>query len=258
MRTFRASAVFLTMIFVTVPYDAAARGVSSLGRIEPHDGVFQLVGPSEIAVVAELLVDEGDLVKRGDVLARLDTYAIKAAEVKRVQVALDHAKRVLKRQQELKKSSFQSEAALDEAQRDVEIYQAELLAARAQLDRASIKAPVDGQVLAVHARQGERIGADGLLELGQTQRMYVVAEVYETDIGLVRVGQRATAKSPALSKPAAGEVERIGKLVAKNDVLDLDPVARMDSRVIEVFVLLDEPAVVADLTNLQVDVEFEE
>ncbi len=46
--------------------------------------------------------------------------------------------------------------------------------------------------------------------------------------------------------------------MAKNDVLDLDPVARMDSRVIEVFVLLDEPAVVADLTNLQVDVEFED
>ena len=65
----------------------------------------------------KLLVDEGDLVKRGEVLARLDTYAIKAAEVKRVQVALDHAKRVLKRQQELKKSSFQSEAALDEATR---------------------------------------------------------------------------------------------------------------------------------------------
>lgn len=158
MTTFRAGALFLTMILVAVPLDAAARGVSSLGRIEPHDGVFQLVGPSEIAVVAELLVDEGDLVKRGDVLARLDTYAIKAAEVKRVQVALDHAKRVLKRQQELKKSSFQSEAALDEAQRDVEIYQAELIAARAQLARARIKAPVDGQVLAVHAREGERIG----------------------------------------------------------------------------------------------------
>ncbi|NIP14607.1 MAG: biotin/lipoyl-binding protein [Pseudomonadales bacterium] len=206
MTTLRARALLLAMIFVAVPLDAAARGVSSLGRIEPHDGVFKLVGPSEIAVVAELLVDEGDRIERGEVLARLDTYAIKAADVKRVQVALDHAKRVLKRQQELKKSSFQSEAALDEAQRDVEIYQAELTAARAQLDRASIKAPVDGQVLAVHARQGERIG----------------------------------------------------KLVAKNDVLDLDPVARMDSRVIEVFVLLDEPAIVADLTNLQVDVEFEE
>jgi multidrug efflux pump subunit AcrA (membrane-fusion protein) len=73
MTTFRAGALFLTMILVAVPLDAAARGVSSLGRIEPHDGVFQLVGPSEIAVVAELLVDEGDLVKRGDVLARLDT-----------------------------------------------------------------------------------------------------------------------------------------------------------------------------------------
>jgi HlyD family secretion protein len=54
----------------------------------------------------------------------------------------------------------------------------------------------------------------------------------------------------------AGVVERIGKVIGKNDVLDLDPVARMDSRVVEVFILLDEPGRVADLTNLQVDVEI--
>ena len=44
----------------------------------------------------------------------------------------------------------------------------------------------------------------------------------------------------------------------ENDVLDLDPVARMDSRVVEVFILLDDPGIVAGLTNLQVDVEIGE
>ena len=62
--------------------------------------------------------------------------------------------------------------------------------------------------------------------------------------------------SPALAAPVTGRVERIGKIIGKNDVLDLDPVARMDSRVIEVFILLDKPEAVADMTNLQVDVEF--
>lgn len=237
---------------------AAERGISSLGRIEPHNGVIRLAGPSESAVVSELLVEEGDHVEQGQTLAHLDTHAIKAAEVQRGQVALDHAKRVLTRQQALKQSSFQSEAALDEAQRDVEVLQAELIAARAQLDRAVIRAPLTGEVLAVHARAGERIGADGLLELGDTQRMYVVAEVYETDINLVREGQSAVAKSPAFEGGVTGQVERIGKLIGKNDVLDLDPVARMDSRVVEVFILLDDPTMVADLTNLQVDVVFGE
>jgi HlyD family secretion protein len=113
-------------------------------------------------------------------------------------------------------------------------------------------------VLIIHARAGERIGPDGLLELGQTERMYVVAEVYETDIALVRVGQKAVVSSPALSKPITGTVERIGQLIGKNDILDLDPVARMDSRVIEVFILLDDAQAVASLTNLQVDVEIKE
>lgn len=244
-------------LLFAMPLVADARNVSSLGRIEPHDGVYQLAGPSELAVVSELLVDEGEFVEEGQVLARLDTYRVLRAEVRRAQVGLDHAKRVLDRQSALNKSSFQSEASLDEARRDVELGESELAAAQARLERASIKAPVAGQVLTVHARAGERIGEQGLLELGQTQRMYVVAEVYETDIGQVSEGQQATATSPALPQPVTGRVERIGKVIGKNDVLDLDPVARTDSRVVEVFILLDEPESVANLTNLQVDVEFE-
>lgn len=234
---------------------ALGRNVSSLGRIEPHHGVYELAGPSEIAVVSDLLVEEGDGVTRGQVLARLDTYAVRQAEVHRAEVALEHARRVLARNEQ--QGSFQSAAALDEAKRDVALYQADLLAARARLEQSQVKAPVSGQVLAIHARAGERIGAQGLLELGQTERMFVVAEVYETDIALVSAGQRATASSPALKAPVTGRVERIGKLIAKNDVLDLDPIARMDSRVIEVFILLDQPEQVANLTNLQVHVEFE-
>ena len=248
--------VFLGVTAVVTAMSALGRDVSSLGRIEPFNGVYQLAGPAEIAVVSQLLVEEGARVDKGQALARLDTYGIHRAEVERASVALDHAERVLARQEALKQSSFQSEAAIDEAQRDVEMRKAELVAARARLERSSIKAPVAGEVLAIHAREGERIGEQGLLELGQTDRMYVVAEVYETDIAEVATGQRAVVTSPALDAAISGSVERIGKLIGKNDVLDLDPVARMDSRVIEVFVLLDEPALVAGLTNLQVDVEF--
>lgn len=237
---------------------AEARTVSCLGRIEPHEGVYHLAGPSDLAVVAALRVGEGDRVEQGQVLATLDTYDLLSSQVNRAQVAVDHARRVLTRNEALKQGSFQSQAALDEASRDVELLEAELVAARAQLARAVVKAPVTGQVLAIHARAGERIGADGLLELGQTQRMYVVAEVYETDIGLIEPGQPARATSPALGQPVHGIVERIGMMVAKNDVLALDPVARTDSRVVEVFVLVDDPHTVAGLTNLQVDVEIGE
>jgi len=87
--------------------------------------------------------------------------------------------------------------------------------------------------------------------------MYAVAEVYETDIGRVKVGQRATVSSPAFEGALAGVVDRIGMQVAKQDVLATDPVARTDSRVVEVRVKLDESARAAALSNLQVEVAIE-
>jgi HlyD family secretion protein len=235
---------------------AEARAVSSLGRIEPHNGVYKLAGPSEISVVASLRVEEGDRVKAGQVLATLDSYDLRAAELQRAEVDLEHAKRVQKRNEALKQNAFQSAAVIDENERDVRLRESEVLAARARLALSSIRSPSAGQVLAIHAREGERIGPQGLLELGRTDRMYVVAEVYETDIGNVQVGQAAIARSPALKNPAAGKVERIGHLVARNDALGLDPIARTDSRVVEVFIRLDDPERVASLTNLQVNVEI--
>lgn len=251
-----AALVGLAVCHCTPTFAADAPAVSSLGRIEPHNGVYRLSGPSEISVVANLRVEEGDRVSAGQVLATLDSHDLRAAELKRAQVGLDHARRVLARQEALRQNSFQSAAALDEAERDVRLKEAEVAAAQARLALASVRAPDAGQVLAIHAREGERIGPDGLLELGRTDRMYVVAEVYETDIGNVTVGQPAIITSPALPAPVSGKVERIGQMIARNDVLGLDPVARIDSRIVEVFILLDDPKAVAALTNLQVDVEI--
>jgi HlyD family secretion protein len=120
-----------------------------------------------------------------------------------------------------------------------------------------VRSPVDGQVLKIHAREGERVGADGIVEIGATGSMYAVAEVYETDVGRVRVGQRARVSSPAFERALAGSVERIGLRIGRLDVLGTDPVADTDARVVEVEVRLDEPEPAARLTNLRVDVLFE-
>jgi HlyD family secretion protein len=255
MRVARNLVIFCALLSAAPAMALEALAVSSLGRVEPLHGVYKLAGPSETSVVARLRVSEGDHVSAGQVLATLDSHELRAAELQRAEVDLEHAQRALNRQEGLRQNAFQSAAALDEAERDVRLREAELAAARARLALASVRAPDAGQVLVIHAREGERIGSDGLLELGKTHRMYVVAEVYETDIGRVQVGQRAAARSPALgAAPVAGTVERIGQVVARNHSLGLDPIARIDSRVVEVFILLDEPGRVAGLTNLQVDV----
>ena len=256
MRTLPIAVLIAAGILWTPNAGADGRSVSALGRIEPKNGVYHIAGPSDASVVSELLVKEGQLVKKGDDLARLDIYGIRSAELQSARVNLDLARKVLKRQSALKQTSATSASRMDAAQRDVLVGEAAVKAAQERLDLARVKAPVAGQILEIHAREGERIGPDGLLDLGRTDKMYAVAEVFETDVALVHVGQHATITSPALDTPLTGVVDRIGKIIGKNDVLNLDPVAKTDSKVVEAFVLLDHPEAVASLTYLQVQVEL--
>ncbi|MFL6568648.1 MAG: efflux RND transporter periplasmic adaptor subunit, partial [Chthoniobacterales bacterium] len=116
----------------------------------------------------------------------------------------------------------------------VESAEAKVKSAEQQLELTIIRAPIDGEVLKVFTYPGERIGNDPILKMGDTADMHVIAEVHETDVGGVRVGQRATITSAALPEPVSGTVEEIGGLIYKNDVLDIDPRADKDSRIVEV------------------------
>jgi HlyD family secretion protein len=232
--------------------------VTALGRLEPKDGIIRLAGPSRASVViAKLLVEEGDWVNAGQPIAELDTRGEDEARMARARVELTNAETDLRRVADLFRQGLAAESIRDAAQLKVDVAKADLGAARFTADLDIVRAPVRGQVITVHARAGERVGPDGIAELAETHRMYAVAEVYETDIGRVRVGQRATATSPALNAALAGTVDRIAMKVGKLDVLDVDPAARVDARVVEVEVRLDDSARAAALSNLQVTVAID-
>lgn len=128
--------------------------------------------------------------------------------------------------------------------------------AKARLARTMIRAVRSGRILRIITHEGEAIGNSGILDLGDTHQMYVVAEVNETDLRLVKVGQSATivSRNGAFSQPLSGKVAEIGWQVFKNNVLDDDPAANADARVVEVKIRLDDSKPVEGMTNLQVDV----
>jgi HlyD family secretion protein len=231
--------------------------ITALGRLEPKDGVLRISGPSlPVVVIAELRVEEGDFVEQGQVLAVLDSHALRRAKLEQARAELDNAERGLSRVLKLYASDAASDAVRDEAELRVKVARAQLAFARAELDLSLVRAPIAGQVLAIHARAGERPGSEGIVELGRTGEMYAVAEVYETDISRVREGQQATITSPALPAPLTGRVEKVGLQVGKMDVLDADPVAKTDARVVEVEIRLDDHPDFPLLTYLQVKVEI--
>jgi HlyD family secretion protein len=255
----RASEAAALPAVAAPPEPEVAVGVSARGRLEPLDGILRIAGPSSpsAGVVARLLVDEGERVAAGQLLATLDTEPVLEAQIHEVEAELRNAEREHARSQELNMGRVASDSERERWETRVAVERARLARARAELDRARVTAPAAGLVLDVHARPGERIGPEGILELGRIDRMYAVAEVYETDVGRVRIGQRARVTSPALAAPLDGRVEWIRPKVEKQDQIGTDPAARKDARVVEVKVLLSDSTAAAPFTNLQVEVEIE-
>jgi HlyD family secretion protein len=167
----------------------------------------------------------------------------------------------LKKQQSTELATAQAQlqsarAGLTRSQSQVLVASAtgNLKLANAKLEQVVLRAPRAGQILKVFTHKGEALGSQGLLQMGNTRQMYVVAEVYETDIAKVQAGQTATITSAAFPTPLSGRVERVGLRIGKNDVLNTDPAANTDVRVVEVRIRLDDSRLVSGLTNLQVDV----
>lgn len=129
-----------------------------------------------------------------------------------------------------------------------------LALAEVRLKRTVLQAPRDGEILQILTRPGERVDQKPILKLGDTSTMFAVAEVYETDVLLVQPGQRARVTSPALPQALTGTVEKIGRMIYKNDIHHIDPAASSDARVVEVRIRLDSSEAASRMTNLQVDI----
>ena len=131
--------------------------------------------------------------------------------------------------------------------------------AKAQLDLASVRAPQAGVVLDIHTRPGELVSTDGIVELGGTQQMTALLEVYETDIDKVKLGQPAKLFADSRPEPLFGKVMEVGVKVKRQNVVNSDTSSNIDARIVEVRVQLDAASIqkVAGLTNLQVTGEIQ-
>ena len=254
------------------------RHVAALGYIEPRGQVRRLAGANSGAAAArvrELLIGEGDTVVRGQMLAVFDSVPRLQAERQVLQAQLeslgrqlDVSRREERRYADLVATGAVSHDSLDQRRRTTEklagdhaATQAQLQVVDADLRDGVLRAPMAGTVLEILVREGERPGDSAVLELGRTEFMEVVAEVYETDIGRIRLGQRAriTSEHGGFTGELSGHVREIGRQVNRRDVFSSDPKDAVDARVVEVRIALDPSASqrVKDLTRMQVLVRID-
>lgn len=258
---------------------APPKAVAALGRLEPEGDIRHLAAPVSgfggTPRIETLHVNEGDRVERDQLLATFDNRRNLLAERDVIRTRLGTLgteltlqQRETSRYRALAEAGATSSDDLD--QRELELVQlqgrldeakAELKELEADLVDSELRAPFAGTVLRLHARRGERPGDDGVLELGASDRMQALIEVYETDINRVRVGQpvRLSSESGGFSGQLSGRVVQISPQVRQRQVLATDPTGDVDARIVEVRVSLDpdDAARVSRLAGLKLIARFE-
>ncbi|CAK6687590.1 MULTISPECIES: HlyD family efflux transporter periplasmic adaptor subunit [unclassified Synechococcus] len=242
--------------------------VSALGRLEPAGDIRKLAAPitgiGGSPRITKLLVEEGQRVQEGQLLATFDTGPPLQAQRRLLQSRIANLSdqvtllgREISRYRQLAKAGATPAADLEsreltlvELKGNLREAQDELVKTEADLVNTELRAPFSGTVLKLRSRVGERPGDDGILELGASDQMEVLAEVYESDINRLQLGQRATITSEngGFSGTLNGRVIRISPQVRQRDVLSTDPTGDADARIVEVRLAL-EPDDIAKVRN---------
>ena len=154
---------------------------------------------------------------------------------------------------------------------DIQVAQAELERSeiaveqrRAALEDTKVRVPIAGQILRINNKVGEQVNTrEGIVEIGRTEQMYVRAEVYETEIGKVKVGQRVRIVSEygGFEGEIAGTVDSIALQVGAAQLQgdSSNPTNDENTRVVAVDIRVDptDNDKVSALTNMQVRVEID-
>jgi RND family efflux transporter MFP subunit len=221
----------------TVQNSTLASGPSITGTIQPERRAD--LRAEVPAMVLKVLKENGDTVKRGDLLATLDSTAIRdalmsaEAAARAADQAHDQATRQFERMKTLRASGMASAQALDDAegrrnatQSDVEGAKARVVAARQQMQRTEVRAPFDGVVTERKVSPGDtaQVGKE-LLKVIDPTSMRFEALVSAENVGEVKAGQMVRFRVNGY-----GDREFVGK------VRRVSPAANPTTRQVELLV----------------------
>lgn len=194
--------------------------------------------------------------------AELDAIRVQKSKAVEQQVAGEEAAVA-------KRATLLAEADRALAQIPLESLAASRLVALQKVADAAVTAPAAGRVVKLAARVGDTLTTMPALQLADTGRMVVVAEVYESSVPTLRgwlaggrevkveVAARVEGAKPTTLVGAA-RLAGVAPMIAKNSVFPLGPREDTDRRVVEVEVQLDDSSsrLAADFIGLQVAVKF--
>jgi HlyD family secretion protein len=126
---------------------------------------------------------------------------------------------------------------------------------RAQVQQGKIVSPIDGFVLSINAEVGERTAQFPIAEIADLSRMSCVAEVHESEVSRLSIGDRVEMRSSALNKIVIGHIDRIDRVVGAVQMRSPNPMARSDFRAVPVWIAIDKEDTEVASSRLQLQVE---
>jgi RND family efflux transporter MFP subunit len=237
----------------TVP--PAPAGIAAEGRVVAYPGSEVKIGAERAGRLVRVLVQEGAVVSKGQLLAEIDSDELRAelaearARVVEAEAEVRLSEANLARRQKLQQEKILAARDLDEATRDFETSQARVVTARAAVARyealvakSRIAAPIGGTVVARVVDAGQMVETgDHTFTVADLDRLRIEGEAHEADAGGVALG--ADVKITADGYPGRswrGTIEEVPDSVTLRRIKPQDPSRPTDARVLAVKVAFAE------------------
>jgi RND family efflux transporter MFP subunit len=229
-------------------------GVAAEGRVVTYPGAEVQVAAERGGRLLSLRVIEGQKVRKGELLAEIDSEELRAAlseakaRVMEAEAQARLAELMLDRRSKLRQENVASTHEVDEARRDLETArarrdtaQAEVERCQAQLRKSRVLAPIAGTVTVRRADAGETLaGGEPIATLADLDRLRVEGEADEADTSALAVGAPVEITADGYPGSFKGQIEEVADSVTLRRLKPQDPSRPTDTRIVTVKVAFAE------------------
>lgn len=145
---------------------------------------------------------------------------------------------------------------LQQIDTDISIIQAKLDNARNTREQALVRSPLDGMVIQVYTRQGERVSQNGIAKIVDLSQLRVLADVDELNVGRIATGGKVEVTFRGSPTVYYGTISRVAPTVKRMQRMEPDGGSSTDARVVQVEIQLDDPSSMPQVLGRETRVTF--
>lgn len=185
--------------------------VQTQGSVEAVDNI--LVSAKTMGVLSAVYAKEGQIVRKGEVLAQIDNSVI-VSSINELKSSIELANTVYERQKNLWDQKIGTEVQYLQAKNNKESLEKKLATLNEQLEMCRIKSPIEGSVDAVDVKIGQNV-APGMpaFRVVSFDKLKIIANISESYVVNLKVGNKVKVTFPDIKREVEAKVTFVGKTI---------------------------------------------